>query len=72
MARIEAQGYQLLQKLGAQQLTAVYSAGGGAKNQVWQEIRQQQLQVPMLVAHQQDAAHGMALIAHRGINYSRW
>jgi D-ribulokinase len=72
IARIEAQGYQLLEQWGAQPLTAVYTAGGGATNQVWQEIRQQQLQVPMLTAHHQDAAYGTALIAQRGINYSRW
>ncbi len=68
MARIEAQGYKLLQKLGAHPLTAVYSAGGGAKNLVWQEIRQRQLQVPMLTARHQDAAYGTALIAQQGIN----
>jgi D-ribulokinase len=68
MARIEAQGYQLLQKLGAHPPTAVYSAGGGAQNLVWQEIRQHQLQVPMLTARHQDAAYGTALIAQQGIN----
>jgi D-ribulokinase len=68
MARIEAQGYQLLQQLGAHPLTAVYTAGGGAKNSVWQKIRQHQLQVPMLNAIHQDAAYGTALIAQQGIN----
>jgi xylulokinase len=70
VARIEAQGYQLLQKLGAHPLTAVYSAGGGAKNLVWQQIRQRQLQVPMLTAINQDAAYGTALIAQQGINFT--
>ncbi|HEY9844829.1 MAG TPA: FGGY-family carbohydrate kinase, partial [Candidatus Caenarcaniphilales bacterium] len=32
LARIEAQGYALLQQQGATPLTRVYSAGGGAKN----------------------------------------
>jgi sugar (pentulose or hexulose) kinase len=54
--------------LGAQPLTAVYTAGGGAKNLVWQEIRQHQLQVPILHATHQDAAYGTALIAQQGIN----
>jgi sugar (pentulose or hexulose) kinase len=67
IARIEAQGYQLLQHLGAQPLTAVYTAGGGAQNSVWQQIRQQQLQVPMLTAHQVAAAYGTALIAQGGV-----
>src|SRR3712207_8942029 len=32
IARIEKKGYQLLQKLGADKLTQVYTAGGGAAN----------------------------------------
>jgi sugar (pentulose or hexulose) kinase len=32
----------LLQKLGANKLTKVYTAGGGSKNQVWTQIRQRQ------------------------------
>jgi D-ribulokinase len=67
MARIEAQGYQLLEQFGAHPLTAVYTAGGGAQNLVWQKIRQLQLQVPMLKAIHQDAAYGMALIAQQGL-----
>jgi D-ribulokinase len=67
IARIEAQGYQLLQQLGAHPLTAVYTAGGGAQNLVWQQIRQQQLQVPILKSAHQEAAYGTALLAQRGI-----
>jgi D-ribulokinase len=70
MARIEAQGYQLLEQFGAHPLTAVYTAGGGAKNLVWQEIRQRQLQVPMLTATHQDAAYGTALIAQQGVDFT--
>ncbi len=68
IARIEAQGYRLLEQLGAHPLTAVYTAGGGAQNLVWQKIRHRQLQVPMRTAKHQDAAYGMALIAQQGIS----
>ena len=68
IAHVEARGYQLLQQMGADALTAVYTAGGGAKNLVWQEIRQRQLKVPMLNAIHQDAAYGTALIAQQGVN----
>ena len=47
MARIEAQGYAHLQALGASALTQVYTAGGGAQNSVWQQIRHRQLCVPI-------------------------
>lgn len=37
ISRIEKLGYQKLQSLGADRLTRVYTAGGGAKNLTWQE-----------------------------------
>jgi D-ribulokinase len=70
MARIEAQGYQLLQQLGASSLTAVYTAGGGAQNLVWEKIRQRILSVPLLTASHQEAAYGAALIAQEGLTAS--
>ena len=63
IARIEAQGYAKLQALGATFLHRVYTAGGGAKNQIWQQIREQQLQVPVQASPYQDAAYGTALLA---------
>jgi D-ribulokinase len=66
IARIEAQGYQRLAQLGATPLVAVYTTGGGAQNQVWRQIRQRCLQVPVLVSPQQDAAYGAALLAQMG------
>ena len=63
MSRIEALGYQKLQDLGADQLTCVYTAGGGAKNAVWRRIRQRYLQVPVTLAENQEAAYGSALLA---------
>lgn len=65
MARLEALGYQRLHSLGATTLTTVYTAGGGAKNKVWGEIRQRQLQVPVLSSLQTEAAYGTARLAKR-------
>lgn len=63
MARIEAQGYQLLQQLGATPLARVYTAGGGAKNPAWTTIRERQLQVPILPPARRAAAYGTARLA---------
>jgi D-ribulokinase len=67
MARIEALGYELLQQLGADKLTRVYTAGGGAKNSAWGEIRQGYLQVPVIALVNTEAAYGSALLAMRGV-----
>jgi xylulokinase len=63
MARIEAQGYKLLQELGASPIQQIYTAGGGAKNQTWTKIRDRYLQIPMQQAIQTEAAYGAALLA---------
>ena len=62
MARIEARGYQLLQELGASPIQQIYTAGGGAKNQVWTKIRDRHLQISMQQAQQTEAAYGSALL----------
>jgi len=63
MARIEAQGYQVLQHLGAPALQRVFTSGGGSHNSAWQAIRQRILGVPVRVAAQQEAAWGVARLA---------
>lgn len=63
LTRIEARGYELLQKLGATPLTHVYTAGGGAKNEMWQEMRSRYLKVPVERSPQTEAAYGAALLA---------
>jgi sugar (pentulose or hexulose) kinase len=63
MARIEAQGYQVLQHLGAPALQQVFTSGGGSHNSAWQAIRQRILGVPVRVAAQQEAAWGVARLA---------
>lgn len=67
MARIEQQGFDRLQQLGANPVTKVYTAGGGAANLLWQRIRQRYLGVPVLAATQGEAAYGTAVLARWGI-----
>ncbi|MGK7943695.1 MAG: FGGY-family carbohydrate kinase, partial [Microcystaceae cyanobacterium] len=67
MAKIEALGYQKLEELGATPLTHVYTAGGGAKNKVWQQIRQRYLPVSVTISSQTEAAYGSALLAQQSI-----
>ena len=69
MSRIEAQGYQKLQGLGADKLTQVHTAGGGAKNPTWQKIRQRHLNVPVRVAANTEAAYGTALLSSPWLDY---
>ncbi len=59
LARIESQGYRKLRELGATPVTRVFTAGGGAKNFTWQNIRQNLLQVPVLQSSQSEAAYGI-------------
>ncbi|MGB0563595.1 MAG: FGGY-family carbohydrate kinase [Spirulinaceae cyanobacterium] len=65
IARIEAQGYQRLVALGAPPLQKVYTAGGGAHNPTWMQIRQRILQRLVLPSPQTEAAFGTALLAKR-------
>lgn len=67
MARIEAQGYRLLESFGATPLKRVLTAGGGAKNQAWTVMRQRHLGVSVRSAVQTEAAYGTALLAMRGL-----
>ncbi|MGB7520666.1 MAG: FGGY-family carbohydrate kinase [Spirulinaceae cyanobacterium] len=66
MAKIEAKGYQLLQSLGANPLKHIYTAGGGAKNPTWQNLRQRHLKAPILLSPHTEAAFGTALLAKAG------
>jgi D-ribulokinase len=66
IARIEARGYELLQQLGATELTRVYTAGGGAKNSAWTVIRERHLNVPVVASIHTAAAYGTALLAMKG------
>ena len=65
MATIEAQGYRLLQQLGATPLQSVYTAGGGAKNEAWSHIRSRQLGIEVTRSPHTEAAYGSAQLALR-------
>lgn len=72
MARIEAQGYELLQQLGADKLNYVYTAGGGAANSTWTDIRSRYLEVPVVASNNTEAAYGTALLAMQGSRIGDW
>jgi D-ribulokinase len=63
MARIEKQGYERLEALGASPLRQVYTAGGGAKNETWRVMRAKLLQKPIKIAAYPEAAVGSAYLA---------
>ncbi|QDV42971.1 Xylulose kinase [Stieleria neptunia] len=63
IAEIERVGYAALQELGAPSVHQVYTAGGGAANKAWTQIRARGLGVPVLKADSSDAAVGAARIA---------
>lgn len=71
IARIERQGYRLLNELGAPFPASVTTSGGGAKNEVWRRIRQRLLGVPVMAARHQQAAYGSALLARAAARSKR-
>lgn len=66
MARIERRAYRLLERLGAPYPHTLRSAGGGAHNKAWSEIRRQMLGVELHAAEQEEAAYGSACLARDG------
>lgn len=68
LARIEAQGYQLLAAQGATPLSRVYTAGGGAVNATWSALRRRHLRVPVVRSPQTEAAYGSACLAANGVH----
>ncbi len=63
ISEIERIGYAALNELGAPQLNRVFTAGGGAKNKAWSQIRATTLGVPVADAQSVDAVVGTARIA---------
>jgi sugar (pentulose or hexulose) kinase len=62
IAAIEALGYNVLAELGAA-ATLVYTAGGGATNRTWSQIRSRRLGLPIELAAYTEAAFGAAILA---------
>ena len=63
VAKIEHTGYKLLEQLGAPYPSSVQTAGGGAINKAWQQIREHQLGIPVTAASHTAAAYGVAKLA---------
>ncbi|MEM6254490.1 MAG: FGGY-family carbohydrate kinase [Cyanobacteria bacterium P01_D01_bin.156] len=63
MARIEALGYQKLMQLGSVAASRVYTTGGGAQNPIWQQLRAQALNIPVVPPSHTEAAYGTARLA---------
>eukprot|EP00892_Ulva_mutabilis_P009214 jgi/Ulvmu1/6665/UM003_0303.1 len=66
IARIEADAYSRLQELGASPVQTVLTAGGGAVNDTWTQIRQRRLGVPVKPSPRGEASYGAALLAKNG------
>lgn len=67
IAAIEQLGYARLSELGAPALKSIRSVGGGARNHVWQQIRQNALNVPFITPRSTEAAFGTALLAKQAM-----
>lgn len=63
MARIEKAGYKALADLGAPQVQRIFSAGGGAVNSAWTDIRARVLNCALMEAKHTEAAVGTARLA---------
>lgn len=63
IARIEAEGYELLHKRGAPALNKVFTTGGGSQNPAWTRIREKILRVKLEKPRSGHAAYGSALLA---------
>lgn len=63
ISEIEHTGYKLLEQLGAPYPTTVVTAGGGAINKAWQEIRERKLGVSVKKSKHSAAAYGAATLA---------
>ena len=67
IARIEYNAYQKLAELGAPYPSIIYTAGGGAKNPTWTQIRQRYCQTNIKQSQYTEACYGCALLAMQGV-----
>jgi len=68
ISRIEQDGYNKLQQLGAPQPKIIYTAGGGSKNNAWSTIRSNMFGIPVYTAQHTEACYGSALLAKHALN----
>ena len=67
LTRIEKQGYEKLQSLGASSLSSVETCGGGSHNRPWTRHRENRLQVEVKVSRHTEASFGSARLAKQGL-----
>lgn len=65
MARIEREGYRALTALGAPEPRRIQTAGGGARNAAWTEIRRRIVNSRIVTAPSAEAAYGMACLCRQ-------
>ena len=63
VAYIERYGYEVIEQLSAEKVTAIYTAGGGSNSDVWLQIRSNVLQLPVYKMKHITGAVGAAIIA---------
>ncbi len=63
LTRIEMEGYQLMQHLGAPAPHRILSAGGGTNNRSWMALRRRYAPCPVINANHGEAAYGTARLA---------
>ena len=63
MAEIERRGYEALELLGAPSPGRIFTAGGGARNSVWTEIRRKRIPARLVDGHEHEACVGSARLA---------
>jgi sugar (pentulose or hexulose) kinase len=66
IGKIEKFGYMTLNSLGCDRITTITTAGGGAANEEWTQIRERILGCRVTVAGHAEAAYGSALLAKYG------
>lgn len=59
LTNIEYQSFQFLESLSDTKVKQVFTLGGGVKNQVWQQFRQQLLNCDLTFTEHQDASFGV-------------
>uniref|UniRef100_A0A7S1HBX3 Carbohydrate kinase FGGY C-terminal domain-containing protein n=3 Tax=Hemiselmis andersenii TaxID=464988 RepID=A0A7S1HBX3_HEMAN len=63
IAEVERDGYKVLAKMGASEVTKVLTAGGGSVNPTWTKMREGMIGCTVERAANSDAAYGVALLA---------
>ena len=70
IAAIEATAFRTLDELGAPAPTRIFTAGGGAQNDVWTEIRKRKIPAEFIKCKYTEAAVGAARLALRSADFS--